>query len=423
MIKRLFVGLCMILSAVAFSQENNASPYSYYGIGDQKFKGTAENRAMGGLGVQADSIHLNLQNPASYNSLMLTTFTIGASNTGTTFKTSGQEDKANRTTLDYLAVALPFNKIGVAFGLMPYTSVGYKIQNSALDPADGLTRYRQFEGSGGLNRVFAGAAYNVFKGFSLGADFQYNFGNVETRSLVGVPELVLQYPTREINATNYSGISYNIGLMYNTKITSKLNWFASAAYSPESTLTAKTEREIATISLTNNNDEIVMNSIDVAVADQEVKLPSKLTLGTGFGQSRKWFAGAEYTFQESNKLSNRFDDVTNSGFENSYKIAIGGYYIPNYQAFNSYLSRITYRAGFRYEKTGLVVGAESINDMGVSLGVGLPLGAYLNSSNLNVGVEMGRRGTTNAGLVQEDYIGLYISLSFTDRWFVKRKFD
>ena len=420
MIKKVIVSLCLLFSAVAMSQESNASPYSYYGIGDQKFKGTAENRSMGGLGILADSIHINLQNPASYSFLKLTTFTVGGSNTATSFKTSDATDSANRTTLDYLAVGLPFKKIGVAFGLMPFTSVGYKIQNTAMGD-DGINRFRQFNGTGGLNRVFFGASYRVTTKFSLGADFQYNFGNIDTKSIIGIPEQSVQYPTRETNNTNYGGFSFNIGAMYQTKINGKLTWHTSATFTPESTLNTSTERKIATISFVAGSDEFVQDEIEVVVPDKDVKLPSKFTFGSGIGEDRKWFAGAEYTFQGSNKLSNRFDDITSAGFENSYRISLGGFYIPNFMSFNSYLSRITYRAGLKYEKTGLVVNNESIDDMGLSLGLGLPIGG--NFSNLNLGVEFGKRGTTNADLIQENYISLFVGLSFNDRWFVKRKYD
>jgi hypothetical protein len=420
MIKKIFVSLCMLATAVVFSQENSASPYSYYGIGDQKFKGTVENRAMGGLGVQADSIHLNLQNPASYNALRMTTFTIGAGNTGTTFKTSSQESKANRTSLDYLAVALPFKKIGFAFGLMPYTAVGYRIQNTAVDPADGITRDRRFTGKGGLNRAFIGASYNIFKGFSLGADFQYNFGNIETKSIVGIEDV--QYPTRELNETDYSGYSFNIGAMYQSKINEKLSIHASATYTPESTLNAITNRRFSAI--TDVNFEGIVEDISFDEINEDVKIASKYSFGAGIGENRKWFAGAEYSAQGANKLANRFDDVTSAGFESSYRISVGGYYVPNYMSYNSYLNRITYRAGVRYENTGLVVNGEEIKDLGLSLGVGLPLGgSYVGSSNLNLGFEMGKRGTTSAGLVQENYVGLFVSLSFNDRWFVKRRYN
>lgn len=422
MIKKIIAGACLIFSTVGFAQENNASPYSYYGIGDVKFKGTVENRSMGGVGILPDSIHINLQNPATYSSLKFTTFTIAGSNNSTKFKTSSADDSANRTALDYLAVAIPYKKLGFAIGLMPFTSVGYQIQNEK--EINNINYYRQFEGSGGINRVFAGVAYQITPKLSVGADFQYNFGNIETKSIVGIPGLGVQYPTREINKSDYSGASFNIGATYQTKIAEKLNLYTSATYTPESTLKSTTERQIATISLTNKGNEVVMDELDKILANDDIKMPSKFTVGSGIGEARKWFTGFEYTFQGANKLGNRFDDVTKAGFESSHKLSLGGYYIPKYMSFTSYLSRVTYRAGLKFEKTGLVVNNQDINDMGLTFGVGLPLGTgFAGGSNLNFGVELGRRGTTKVNLVQENYINLMVSLSLNDRWFIKRKYD
>lgn len=422
MIRKILVSFILLISFAGISQENNASPYSFYGIGDVKFKGTVENRSMGGLGILPDSIHVNLQNPASYSSLKFTTFTIAGSVANTNFKTDSQESTANRTTFDYLAVALPFNKIGVSFGIMPYSAVGYRVQNTVIG-TDGISRDRQFDGSGGLNRVFFGASYQVTPKLSVGADFQYNFGTVETKSIVSLPDVFIQYATREMNVSDYNGVSFNLGAMYNTKFNEKYNWYTSLTYTPQSTLKSSTERELAAVMLTNNQNEVVVDEIDQLVSDEDVKLPSRLSIGSGIGENRKWFAGLEYTFTESNELGNRFDNVTSASFESSHKFAVGGYYIPNYMSFNSYLSRVTYRAGVKYENTGLMINDEQINDIGLTLGVGLPLGGFIGSSNLNVGAEIGRRGTTNAGLIQENYVNVFISLSLNDRWFVKRKFD
>ncbi len=416
MIKKIIASFCLLCSGVVLSQENNASPYSYYGMGDQKFKGTVENRSMGGLGILRDSIHLNLQNPATYNALNYTTFTIGANTSSTTLKTNEAKEKANRTSLDYLAVAIPTGKLGFAFGLMPYTSVGYKIENSETDE-DGITRFKRFDGSGGLNRVFAGASYSITPKFSLGADFQYYFGNIETKSIVAISDV--QYPTRELNNSHYNGASVNIGATYQTKF-KNLSWVTSATFSPESTLRGEVERNISTITLSSGGNEVVVDELDAAKYDEEIKLPSKFTIGTGIGLPSKWYVGAQYTMQQSNELGNRFDDVTDAAFQDSYKISLGGYYIPDYDSFTSYLSRVTYRAGLKHEDTGLVINNESIKDTGFSFGLGLPLSGF---SSFNVGFELGKRGTTNAGLVQENYFNVFVSLSFSERWFIKRKYD
>ena len=424
MIKKIIAGLCLLLSTVAFAQENNASPYSFYGIGDTKFKGTVETRSMAGIGVVADSIHINLQNPASYSSLKFTTFTVGGSTGSTLFETANQNARAGRTTIDYIAVALPFGKLAGAFGLMPYTSVGYRIQNTTSNTDTSLNRTRQFDGSGGLNRVFGGLSYQITPKISIGADFQYYFGDIETTSLVTIPNIGLQYATREKNASDYSGVGANIGLMYKTRIKSKYEYYASATYSTESSLKSESMRNIATVSVSAAGDQIVVDQIDLTVSNRDYKLPSKFTIGTGFGQARQWFLGAEYTNQQANELGGRFDGTTTSAqFENSSKYALGGYWIPKFMSYNSYISRITYRAGLKYEKTGLVLGGESIDDKGVSLGLGLPLGGTIGGSNLNIGFEYGQRGTKSAGLIQENYFNVFIGLSINDKWFVKRKYE
>ena len=165
----------------------------------------------------------------------------------------------------------------------------------------------------------------------------------------------------------------------------------------------------------------MVDRINEGEVREKITMPSKFSFGAGIGEDLKWFAGAEFAMQGKNTMSNRFDNVTNAGFKNSYRISAGGYFIPNFNSFNSYFSRITYRAGIRYENTGLVVQGQDINDLGLNLGVGLPISPL--GSNLNIGVEAGKRGTTNMGLVQENYISLFVSLSFNDIWFTKRRYD
>ena len=131
--------------------------------------------------------------------------------------------------------------------------------------------------------------------------------------------------------------------------------------------------------------------------------------------------GAEYTYLDASKFDNRSFTSDNVVYENASKVKLGGYYIPKYNSLTSYLNRIVYRAGLRYEETGLNINGQAINEFGISFGVGLPVGNLF--SNANVGFEFGTRGTTNAGLVKEEFFNLSLSLSLNDRWFRKVKFN
>ena len=242
MIRKFLIPVLLLCSLITAAQQGTSSPYSFYGIGDIRFKGTAENRAMGGVSVFTDSIHINLQNPASYSQLKLTTFTIGGTFSASKYNSLNANEKAQRTTLDYLAVGIPMGKFGAAFGLMPYSSVDYKINTPGTE-AIGNTNYdvnRVYSGDGNVNKAFIGLGYQIMPKLSIGVDVNYNFGRIETTNIKDIP--TFQYGTREQNNSELSGFNVNFGAMYERKITKKLDVYGSLGYSPESKLTSKNER-------------------------------------------------------------------------------------------------------------------------------------------------------------------------------------
>ena len=120
-------------------------------------------------------------------------------------------------------------------------------------------------------------------------------------------------------------------------------------------------------------------------------------------------------------MGNRFNDIDQIVFENATKFVVGGLYINKYNSFTSYLDRIVIRGGFYFQNTGMVINGQSIKDRAFTAGLGLPL--YGTFSNINIGMEFGKRGTTNAGLIEENYTNIHIGLSFNDLWFKKRKYE
>lgn len=405
----------MLISLVSFAQEGTSSPYSFYGIGDVKFRGTTENRSMAGLSVLPDSIHINLQNPAMLSTLKLTNYAVAATYANTKFESTTQEAKARRTTFDYLAVGIPVGKMGFSLGLIPYSSVGYKI--NAEDVSLNSPSTTKYEASGGINKVFTGMGYQIAKNFSIGADVQYNFGKIETSS---TKSLLVELATREKNISTVTGVSFNTGLAYQTKINKKLTLSSGVTYSPQSTLNLSNTRNIATVQ-TLSSGEFVIEEADVAVANTKLILPSKFSLGSAIGEIRKWNVGAEVIFQNTSKSGNRFNDIEGVSYENGTKFLVGGYFIPKFNSFTSYWNKINYRAGVSYEKTGLVIGNKSIKDQAITLGLGLPVGGAF--SNINIGFEYGKRGTIYNGLLRETYANITVGLSFNDKWFRKSKID
>ena len=170
------------------------------------------------------------------------------------------------------------------------------------------------------------------------------------------------------------------------------------------------------------NGTIVPASVDteVNVADSKLIVPSKLVLGAGLG-NRKWFLGGDVAFSGSGNQVNRFENYSNVSYENGVKVAIGGFFIPKFDSYNNFFQRVTYRGGFKFENTGLVINNTAIKDKSVTLGFGLPISGTF--SSLNLGVEYGSRGTTRNGLIKEDYFSINIGLLFNDKWFRKTLYN
>ena len=316
MIKKLVLVFIAVVAMHSYGQQGTTSPYSFYGIGNLKFKGTVENRSMGGLSIYNDSIHVNLRNPASYAGDNLAIwgdesrpvkFAVGGSYTSTTLKSNTSSDKASSTTFDYLALNIPLGKFGFGIGLLPYTSVGYKLES--INDSDNIEN--KFEGEGGLNKAFLGFGYQLAKGLTAGVDFQYNFGNIQNSVIAyqytdGVPT---QYQARESNRSDLSGLNLNFGLSYKTLISKKLELVSSLTFSPESDLTSKNERSISTITINSAGQEFERNTIDIdleatGLEETNLVLPSKFSIGAGIGEPRKWFIGAETSILKTSKFSN-----------------------------------------------------------------------------------------------------------------------
>lgn len=438
MIKKLVLVFIALFAIQSYAQETTASPYSFYGIGTLKFKGSVENASMGGLSIYKDSIHVNFRNPATYGGSNIETFnnesrpvkfTVGGSHASTKLKTNSSEDRVKSSTFDYLALSIPLGKLGVGFGLLPYTSVGYRLETS--NTAGNVdTRFR---GEGGLNKAFLSFGYQITDGLSAGIDANYNFGNIQNNTIefnYNNENEPLQTQSREENRSDLSGLNINIGLHYQKMITDKLELQSALTYSPSSNLNSNNERSFSNITINSSTGaEFEVTSIDADLAANglnktSLKLPSRLSFGAGIGAPRKWFTGVEYTTQKASEFSNALYTNTGTTFVDASTLSIGGFYIPKYNSFTSYWSRVVYRAGLRFENTGLQVQNESIKEFGMSFGVGIPVGTNKNPfSNANLGFEIGKRGTTNANLIQENFLKFKLSLSLNDRWFEKRKYN
>ena len=425
MIKNIILGITLCTGFSAWAQQGTSSPYSYFGTGDVKFKGTNEVKTMGSLAVYQDSIHLNTLNPASYSNLKITTFSIGLSNSSNTIKTDHESAKANRTSFDYFALAFPAGKFGFALGIMPYSFVGYSINNTRQE--NDFLVDRKYNGEGGINRAFFGMSYKINSKFNIGAEAAYNFGDTENTIVKFIKDdgsgFQVLNGSREMIKNDYNGLSLNFGANYSTKINDDLKFNLGATFSPETKLTNNQVIKFATVRNIDDN-LVVTEEKETSNTNHNTLFAMKYSLGASIGDPMKWMIGAEYTGVNNESLNKHHKNEMVT-YENGYQVALGGFYTPDYRPyFANFFERMTYRAGLKYQKTGFVMNNQQLNDMSGSLGIGVPIGLLSRSvSNLNLGIEYGQRGTTKNNLIKENYFNFSVGLSFNDLWFVKRRFN
>ncbi|NNK76544.1 MAG: hypothetical protein HKP42_10845 [Maribacter sp.] len=204
-------------------------------------------------------------------------------------------------------------------------------------------------------------------------------------------------------------------------INESLSLTSSITYTPETNLTSENTRIISTFLVLPSGNTTDRDEREINIGDTDFTFPSQYTLGLGIGKEKRWFVGGEYTNIKTSNLTNRSFDIDFATFTDASKFRLGGFYIPNYNSIGKYWNRVVYRGGVRFEETGININGEGINEFGISFGVGLPVGRLF--TNMNIGIEVGRRGTTDFELVQENFFNTFISLSLNDRWFEKRYYD
>jgi len=418
-LKYIYLIIFLAGSPFIFAQSNTSSPYSIGGLGEIAFKGNAINRHMGGLDIVSDSLHANINNPASLGDLKLVTYSLGLNYKSTKLSSNASNESVTSASIDYLVVAIPTKKFTFGFGILPATSVGYRLQ-SVFDSEDINNVVNRNEGYGGLNQTFISIGFKVFEFLNFGVSANYNFGKITNES--SRQEQNIDFGTFFTKTSSLVGFNYRFATQLKIPLTSKVRLDAMAYYVPKNSLTATNESVYFTRSVTTQ-DLGDFENVDLAarnLKETSISLGDQYSFGLGITKEKKWFVGGQYSQRNSADYVNNFISLDNITYANGSRLSFGGFYLPDYSSITSYWKRIVYRAGMRFEDTGVLFNNQPLKETGISFGVSLPMAGY---SNANIGIEIGKRGSQDNGLIQESYWNLIVGLSLNDIWFIKRKFN
>lgn len=460
----IFLNLLLICGSL-FGQQTSFSPYSRFGVGD--LSGIYLNKQIGMAGASTglvDLLNSNISNPSTYSFIAQPSLEFGLQSNWYTVRDEEQEVNGNVTSINHVVFGLPLKStdMGVSFGLIPFSKVGYDLSETRLIGNSEDTYEVQNEGSGGINNLFFGLGkrfllsedtlYKENSYIAFGANFKYQFGSLTNIKRSIFPGGSGFLNTQSVNSFNISDVAFDFGFIYSTYLKKrkgidnpqsiKLN--IGANINPASLL--KVDRSIVVESffgdgVNNTFRDSILSDID---DKGKVNLPTELSLGSSVTFLGKKFQ--QFTFAldyKSRKWSNYYVDfgeveTTNDLIDNQ-RFSVGFEYTPNLRLNylyadiqpKEYFKSIYYRGGFFTNRGYLNIGGQEFQEIGINFGVGLPLirgRKKVTSSELSFGVQYSKRGSLDNGLLEEDQLKAFIGIRLNpdlrlNPWFVKRKYD
>jgi len=480
-----FIIAFSISIVTANAQILTSSPYSRYALGETNLPTFATSAAMGGafIAYQQDSIapfFINAANPAGLASIRLSTYEVGGQAQFTKISSSNLSTNKRNLNFSYASIGFPIKRVGgAAFGIMPYSTVGYTIKSTTEEANIGTVNYI-FQGEGGINKVFLGTGLKPFRKqeskfyrsakhdslikhhegaklkrakfgkqllseLSVGITGNYLFGTINQTTDAVFPGTLTYYNSKRQRITQISDFTFNAGLQTNFTIDSvkyhgkdtlkqgkrralqqriKVG-FGFYANTPMS-LSAKQSTILYTYAIDGFGIE---RPKDTILNSQDNPGRITLPLETGFGLSIKKGEVLTMLFDAAttNWSGFKYFDTPNASLKNSYRLSAGLNFVPNKLAFggSNYIKRVQYRLGFTYSDGYLDLKNTNISNYAITAGLGLPvgIGRFDDIAIVNISAQYGKMGTTNNSLLQEDYYRIVLGFTFNKRWFIKYKYD
>lgn len=409
------------------AQSIGNSPYGAYGIGDVKFDNTVDISSMGGIStayIWDFNNNFNFRNPAANTNLELTTLKVEGTNENNYYKSDFNNVNTTKhsTYLSNIAIAFPISrKIKFGMGFQPYSSKTYNIlTTSDLNQTDNILEAHRFHGEGTLNTVQAAFSYQINPEFAVGLRSNFYFGklyDIEEVTFTGA-ELISGYS----NSYKIESFNFTLGTTYQKKLANDRRFTAGATYTFGNTGSMKNVYTNSTYYYLLGENKAYETIIEEKTTYDKKFLPQEASLGLGYGHDTKWFLGAQLDYKKGENF-NFLGQTLN--YQDSYRYSVGGWYLPNYNNFRSYFSRVIYRYGAYYEKGNLQINGSSINKMALTAGVTLPFEkSQINRMNsIDIGLELGKRGTLDNNLIRQNFINLRVGINFADKWFGKKLYN
>jgi len=420
---KIAVLLLVMVPILSFAQTDASSPYSMFGLGT--VRETTISSRLQGMGSVANAMFdnglINSQNPASYAKIDTLAFLldVGFYVKATSLSNATIREKALNASPDHISIAFPvFRWWKMSFSAQPYTSMNYSMKTE--QNLENIGRVvTLFDGEGGLNKINWGNGFKIGEHFSLGANASFIFGSNQASTILYFPDTAYIMNTARNRDVNIYWFTFDYGFMYDTKIGDKYALSVGLTYKQPANLRGNFERYIrTTVGGVEGVSETVIDTVSYGKDKIRYHVPNGAGFGFMFSQPKRWTVSFDLDWHQWSAFS--VNGVVGDSLQDSWRVAVGGEYMPKSTSVSNYFTHASYRAGFFYERGYLNINNHSINKLGFTLGMSLPLPRTL--SKVNLGIEIGQFGTKSDSLIQERYFKLAVGVSLYERWFQKRRY-
>ncbi|MEP0712907.1 hypothetical protein [Algoriphagus sp.] len=403
--------------------QSSASTYSALGIGEFNYSGLTNNQAMGGLGISFGSAwNPNVVNPALSTKNIIFNFEAALNYKKIAADNGTETSDVDGGGLSYIAFSLPVkvNKATIGLGLNQVTSVNYNLLiNSQVNNAN-VEAINSIEGDGGISEAYLSYGMVIAKNLSIGVTGSYLFGStIRTNRLALFDEEGAQVgiTTEYYERLTVSDVGYKAGLYYFFPLNTKSKLHLGAIYQHLGDVNGKAFAKLASFGQASRPD----TDGDLIANDEpgSIYIPNRIGFGVSYEKNNKFVIGLEGQYQDFKKYKSLLDDPLQ--LKEAIKVGLGFQIVPDYLNIDNGLKRGTYRFGLEFQQTPYYLNATNINDLGINFGASLPVNQL---SLVNFAVKVGQRGTTDNGLIRENYVNFTLGLSLNDNsWFYKRVFE
>ena len=384
-----------------------------YGLGELRTQSNPHNTAMGNVGIGMKSENfLNTLNPASYSSIDSLTFLleIGVDGKLSTYKTKTKTATSNDANFSYLAMGWRVNNwLAMGFGLNPFSSTGYEINTTSL--IEGIQQEYPLNiiGSGDISRAYLSGSVSPIRNLSFGVKSSFMFGSQIQTQYHDLTNLG-SYSISNVTTDYFNNFYWEFGLQYQVNLNDKNKLTLGAIYNPKQHLSARR------LNTTYNSAGTTLKYEEESEAD--FVIPEEFGAGFSWQNGERFLLAVDAGMQ---MWSNESYDISGVDLKNNPYLRGGIDYLPSTNVLTNYYKRISYRAGLRYAKSYLDLRGIQLDETAISIGFGFPI--QKQKSRIDLSFELGKIGTTNKNLIQENYFRLRLGFSLKDRWFTRMKFD